>query len=528
MSTEKKYILVVDQGTTGTRAMIFTHEGLPVKGGWAYTEHKQIYPKPGWVEHDPIEIWYNTKYVIKKVLEQTKIDPREIAAIGVTNQRETTVIWDPKTGKPVYNAIVWQDRRTAPQVDYLKQHYLDVIRSRTGLVPDPYFSSTKIWWILDNVPGVREKAEKGELVFGTIDTWIVWNLTRGSKDVLTPERFGAHVTDYSNASRTMIFNIHKLDWDDELLEIQGRIPRDILPLPRPSSDKAAYGYTGPEVSAELFDGVSIPVTGDAGDQQAALFGQVGFDVGDVKCTYGTGNFILMNIGEKPILSKHGLLTTVYYSLEPGKAVYALEGSIFVTGAAIQWLRDGLKIIEVSAEVNPLAEAAPDTGGVYFVPAFVGLGAPYWDPYARGLIIGITRSTERKHIARAALEAIAYLTRDVVEAMKADTGRDITLLKADGGAAKSDFLLQFQADILGVKVVRPLVYETTSLGATYLAGLAVGFWKDLDEVRKNWRAEKEFIPRMDPGTREKLYRGWKAAVQRALGWAKEVPWAYGYE
>jgi glycerol kinase len=524
---EKKYVMAIDQGTTGTRAMLFTYDGLPVKGGWAYLEHRQIYPKPGWVEHDPLEIWERTKAVVKMALEQAKVDPREIAAIGVTNQRETTIIWDPKTGKPVYNAIVWQDRRTAPQIDYLREHYFDVIKSKSGLVPDCYFSSTKVWWILDNVPNVRERAKKGELIFGTIDTWVIWNLTRGSKDVLTPEKYGAHVVDYSNASRTMLFNIHKLDWDDELLEIQGKIPKELMPLPRPSSDKAVYGYTGPEVSAELFGGVSIPVTGDAGDQQAALFGQVGFDVGDVKCTYGTGNFILFNTGTTPTPSKHGLLTTVYYSLEPGKAIYALEGSIFITGAAIQWLRDGLKIIEVSAEVNPLAESAPDTGGVYFVPAFVGLGAPYWDHYARGLIIGITRGTERKHFARATLEAIAYLTRDVIESMKADTGKEITILKADGGAAKSDFLLQFQADILNVKVVRPVVFETTSLGVAYLAGLAVGFWKDLEDVRKNWKAEREFVPRMDPETREKLYKGWRAAVQRALGWAKEVPWAYGY-
>ncbi|MEM3913632.1 MAG: glycerol kinase GlpK [Desulfurococcaceae archaeon] len=523
---EKKYVLAIDQGTTGTRAMLFTYDGLPVKGGWAYYEHRQIYPRPGWVEHDPLEIWERTKQCIKDVMEKTKIDPHEIAAIGVTNQRETTIIWDPKTGKPVYNAIVWQDRRTAKEIDYLREHYFKTIQEKSGLVPDCYFSSTKIWWILDNVPDVRERAKKGELLFGTIDTWVIWNLTRGSKDVLTPERYGAHVVDYSNASRTMIFNIHKLDWDDELLEIQGKIPREILPLPRPSSDKAIYGYTGPEVQ-KLMGGVSIPVTGDAGDQQAALFGQVGFDVGDVKCTYGTGNFILLNTGERAVPSKYNLLTTVYYALEPKKAVYALEGSIFITGAAIQWLRDGLKIIEVSGEVNPLAEAASDTGGVYLVPAFVGLGAPYWDHYARGLIIGITRGTERKHIARATLEAIAYLTRDVIDAMKADTSREITVLKADGGAAKSDFLMQFQADILGVKVVRPVVFETTSLGAAYLAGLAVGFWKDLDEVRKNWKLEREFVPKMDPDTREKLYAGWKAAVKRALGWAKEVPWAYGY-
>ncbi|MCC6065643.1 MAG: glycerol kinase GlpK [Thermofilum sp.] len=524
---EKRYVLAIDQGTTGTRAMLFTREGLPVPGGWAYREHRQIYPKPGWVEHDPVEIWENTKIVVREAIERAKVDPREIAAIGVTNQRETVVVWNPRTGKPVYNAIVWQDRRTAQLVDRLRESHFELIRGRTGLVPDCYFSSTKLWWILDNVEGAREAAERGELVAGTIDTWIIWNLTRGSREVQTPELGGAHVTDYSNASRTMLFDIRKLDWDGELLEVQGRIPRSVLPLPRPSSDREVYGYTGPEAS-KLFNGAEIPVTGDAGDQQAALFGQAGFNVGDVKCTYGTGNFLLMNTGPEPVPSKSGLLTTVFYSVEPGRAVYALEGSIFITGAAIQWLRDGLKIIEVSAEVNPLAEAAPDTGGVYFVPAFVGLGAPYWDHYARGLIIGITRGTERKHIARATLEAIAYLTRDVVEAMAADTGRRIEVLKADGGAARSDFLLQFQADILNAKVVRPVVFETTSLGAAYLAGLAVGFWEGLEDVRRNWRAEREFLPRMDEATRERLYRGWKAAVRRALGWAKEVPWAYGYE
>ncbi len=526
MSVEK-YILAIDQGTTGTRAILFTPEGLPVPKGWAYVEHRQIYPRPGWVEHDPIEIWENTKFVIKKVIEQTRINPKEIAVIGVTNQRETTVIWDVKTGKPVYNAIVWQCRRTTSLVDYLKMNYFEVIREKTGLVPDPYFSSTKIWWLLDNIPRLRERAKKGEVVFGTIDTWLIWNLTRECKDVLTPEKGGAHVTDYSNASRTMMFNIHKLDWDDELLEIQGKIPREILPIPRPSSDREFYGYVGPEVS-QILGGASIPIASDAGDQQAALFGQVGFDVGDTKCTYGTGNFILMNIGDRVIESRHGLLTTVFYSLEKGRATYALEGSIFITGAAIQWLRDGLKIIEVSAEVNPLAEAADDTGGVYFVPAFVGLGAPYWDMYARGLIIGITRSTERKHIARATLEAIAYLTRDVIEVMIKDTGMKLQRLKADGGASKSDFLMQFQADILGVEVWRPVILETTSLGVAYLAGLAVGIWRNLDDVRKNWRVEKVFRPRMDPRKRERLYRGWKAAVKRALGWAREVPWAYGLE
>ncbi|RLF03033.1 MAG: glycerol kinase, partial [Thermoprotei archaeon] len=499
------YVMAIDQGTTGTRVMLFTRDGLPVKGGWAYREHKQIYPRPGWVEHDPLEIWENVKLCMREALERAGVEPGDVAAIGVTNQRETTVVWDPRTGEPLYNAIVWQDRRTAPQVDYLKERYADLIKSRTGLVPDPYFSATKVWWLLENVPGLRERAERGEALFGTIDTWIIWNLTRGSRDVPTPERGGAHVTDYSNASRTMLFDIHRLEWDEELLEIAGRVPRSSLPLPRPSSE--VYGYTGPEVS-KLLDGASIPVAGDAGDQQAALFGQAGFRVGDVKCTYGTGNFLLLNTGRRPVESRHGLLTTIFYSLEPGRAVYALEGSIFVTGAAIQWLRDGLKIIEVSAEVDPLAESAPDTGGVYFVPAFVGLGAPYWDPYARGLIIGITRGTERKHLARATLEAIAYLTRDVVEAMIADTGRRIKALKADGGAARSDFLLQFQADILGVKVVRPAVYESTSLGAAYLAGLAVGFWSSLGEVERNWRAEKVFEAKMGEEERERLYRGWK--------------------
>ncbi|MEL9991322.1 MAG: glycerol kinase GlpK [Thermoproteus sp.] len=523
--SEKRYVLSIDQGTTGTRAAIFDQSGTMV--GYAYHEHTQIYPKPGWVEHNPIEIWEKTKLVIKEVLEFTKVNPKEIAAIGVTNQRETTVIWDPRNGTPVYNAIVWQDRRTSPMVDYLKQHYLSTIQEKTGLVPDAYFSATKIWWLLDNVPGLRDKAKKGEVIFGTIDTWIIWNLTRGNKDVLTPEKFGAHITDYSNASRTMLFNIHKLDWDDELLEIEGKIPRDILPLPRPSSDKKIYGYTGPEVS-QLLNGVSIPVCGDAGDQQAALFGQAGFDIGEVKSTYGTGNFILMNIGDKPIKSKTNLLTTVYYSTEEGRAVYALEGSIFITGAAVQWFRDGLKAIEISDEIEPLAQSTNDTGGVYFVPAFVGLGAPYWDQYARGLIIGITRGTQRRHIARAILESIAYLTRDVLEAMMQDAGMKIPRIKVDGGATKNNFLMQFQADITGIEVWRPVVLETTALGAGYLAGLAVGLWRDLNDVRRNWKLERVFTPKMDEKTRERLYSGWKAAVKRALGWAKEVPWAYGLE
>nr|WP_291764723.1 glycerol kinase GlpK [Caldivirga sp. UBA161] len=519
---EGSYVLAIDQGTTGTRAALFSRDGSLI--GYAYNEHAQIYPKPAWVEHNPLEIWEKVKLAIKEVIEYTKVNPREIAAIGVTNQRETTVIWDPRNGQPVYNAIVWQDRRTSQAVDYLRQNYLNVIQEKTGLVPDAYFSGTKIWWLLDNVPGLRDKARRGEVVFGTIDTWVIWNLTRGNRDVATPGRGGAHVTDYSNASRTMIFNIHRLNWDNELLEIEGKIPEDILPLPRPSSDSNLYGYTGPEVS-QLLGGVSIPVCGDAGDQQAALFGQVGFDTGEVKSTYGTGNFILMNTGDKPVKSRMNLLTTIYYSIKEGEAKYALEGSIFITGAAVQWLRDGLKIIEVSDEVEPLAASALDTGGLYLVPAFVGLGAPYWDQYARGLIIGITRGTERKHIARAALESIAYLTRDVLEAMMNDTGIKIPRIKVDGGAAKDNFLMQFQADITGIEVWRPTVFETTSLGAGYLAGLAVGFWRSLNEIKQNWKLDRVFKPRMDPEARERLYRGWKAAVQRALGWAKEVPWAY---
>ncbi len=523
----EKYIMVIDQGTTGTRVAIVSSDGIPIKGGWCYREHMQIYPRPGWVEHNPIEIWEKTRLCMEEAIRKSHINPRDITAIGVTNQRETIVVWSFKTGNPLYNAIVWQDRRTAKYVDLLKENYMDVIKSKTGLTPDSYFSSVKIWWLIENSEKVSEYIKKGEALFGTIDSWIIWNLTKGSRDVLTSEKMGAHVTDYSNASRTMLFNIHKLKWDDELLEIHGGIPHESLPLPRPSSDKEFYGYIGAEVSS-ILGGLDIPVVASIGDQQAALFGQVGFSVGDVKCTYGTGNFILINTGTKAINSRYGLLTTIYYSLEPGKALYALEGSIFITGAAIQWLRDGLKIIEVSAEVNPLAESTPDTGGVYFVPAFVGLGAPYWDQYARGLIIGITRGTERKHIARATLEAIAYLTRDVIEAMKADIGHEIEVLKADGGASKSDFLLQFQADILGVRVVRPAISETTSLGAAYLAGLAVGLWKSLDEIKDMWKIDREFTPRMDPTTRERLYSGWKAAVKRALGWAKEVPWAYGYD
>lgn len=512
------YVMAIDSGTTGSRVGLFNEDGRPI--AWCYKEHTQIYPHSGWVEHNPIEVWENIKLCIKEVVAQSGVKPSEIVGIGVTNQRETIVAWNPKTGTVYGNAIVWQDRRTVNYVEYLRENHLEMIRNRTGLMPDPYFSSTKIWWMLENIEGLREKAKRGEAVFGTIDVWIIWNLTRRSKENLTPEFGGAFVTDYSNASRTMIFNIKRLEWDTELAEVQGKIPIESLPLTRPSIDKEVYGYTGPEMKP-ILGSVEVPVVSDAGDQQAALFGQVCFNEGDVKCTYGTGNFVLLNTGRDVVMSEHGLLTTIYFSDKLKSAYYALEGSIFVTGAAIQWLRDGLKIIEVSAEVDPLAEAAEDTGGVYFVPAFTGLGAPYWDPYARGLIIGITRNTTRKHIARATLESIAYLTRDVVEVMRLDSKREINVLKADGGASKSNFLMQFQADILGIKVVRPVIYETTSLGVAFMAGLAVGVWRSLEELSRIWRPERVFEPKMPPEERERRYANWRAAVKRALNWAKET-------
>ena len=514
------YILAIDQGTTGTRAIIFDAEGRPVPGGWAYREHRQIYPRPGWVEHDPLEIWENTLHVISEAISRSGVDSSRIAAIGVTNQRETVVVWDRRSGKPLYNAIVWQDRRTSKLCERIEAEYGGLVRERTGLVVDPYFSATKIWWLLENVEGLRERVERGDAVFGTIDSWLVWNLTGG------PEG-GVHITDYSNASRTMLFNIHRLDWDEELLEVMGRVPRHSLPEPRPSSDPNCYGYVSPKL-ASLLGGRRVPVCAAVGDQQAALFGQVGFSRGDVKVTHGTGSFILMNTGEKPVIPRSKLLATVYYSTSPRKAYYALEGSIFATGAIISWLRDGLKIIEVPGEVDPLAEAAEGNLGVYFVPAFAGLGAPYWDPYARAMIIGLTSAVERRHIVRAALESIAYLTRDVVEAMTSATGARIEELKSDGGVSRSNFLMQFQADILGVRVVRPKVYETTSLGAAFLAGLAVGVWKSLDELRRLWKPERVFTPRISREERERLYSGWRAAVKRAMGWAREVPWAYGLE
>ncbi|NJE07317.1 glycerol kinase GlpK [Thermococcus sp. M39] len=489
-----KFILSLDEGTTSARAIIFDKESNIL--GVGQYEFPQYYPKPGWVEHNPEEIWDAQLRAIKTALEKAKIIPEQIATIGVTNQRETTIIWD-KDGKPVYNAIVWQCRRTAEMIEDIKRNYGEMIKEKTGLVPDAYFSASKIKWLLDNVPGLREKAQKGEVMFGTIDTFLIYKLT------------GKHVTDYSNASRTMLFNIKKLEWDEDLLEIFG-IPDAILPEVKESSE--IYGYT----KKELF-GVEIPVSGDAGDQQAALFGQACFDEGMVKATYGTGNFILVNTGDK-IKYSQNLLTTIAWGLN-GKVSYALEGSVFITGAAVQWLRDGLKIINSAAETEELASKLASNDGVYFVPAFVGLGAPYWDQFARGLIIGITRGTTREHFARATLEAIAYLTKDVIDEMEKEV--PIKELRVDGGATKNNFLMQFQADILGKTVIRPVVQETTALGAAYLAGLAVGYWESLEEIGELWKVEKVFEPKMNEKERGKLYKGWKEAVKRALGWARIV-------
>jgi len=496
----ERYILALDQGTTSSRAIIFDHLGRVVT--MVNQEFSQIYPKPGWVEHDPVDILESQISVAKKALRTASIEPEQIAAIGVTNQRETTIVWDKKTGRPVYNAIVWQCRRTAGICDELKvKGYTDMIKDKTGLVIDAYFSATKLKWILQNIEGAGEKAKKGELLFGTVDTWLIWNLTGGK----------IHVTDYSNASRTMLFNIHKLDWDEELLEIFD-IPRSMLPQVVPSS--FIYGHT----EKEIF-GKEIPISGDAGDQQAALFGQVCCEPGMVKNTYGTGCFILMNTGEKAVRSESGLLTTIAWSLRERQVCYALEGSVFVAGAAIQWLRDGLKIIEKASDTEYLASSIPDSGGVYFVPAFVGLGAPYWDMYARGTIVGITRGTNKEHIVRATLEAIAYQTRDVLEVMSKESKISLRSLKVDGGASMNNFLMQFQSDILGVPVERPKVSETTALGAAYLAGLATGYWQNHEEIAKQWQLDRRFEPKMNIDEREKLYCGWKRAIQRASKWVE---------
>ncbi|NTW72232.1 MAG: glycerol kinase GlpK [Eubacteriaceae bacterium] len=496
----KKVILSLDQGTTSSRAILFDQEGSIL--GSAQSEFTQIYPKPGWVEHDPMEIWGTQSGVAREVLDKTGIRPEEVAAIGITNQRETTIIWDKTTGKPVYNAIVWQCRRTADICDTLKADgWESKIREKTGLVIDAYFSGTKIKWILENVEGARVKADKGQLLFGNVDTWLIWNLTRGK----------VFTTDYSNASRTMLFNIKELKWDEEILS-KLNIPASMLPEVKPSS--YVYGYTDPDA----FGGTEIPISGDAGDQQAALFGQACFEPGMAKNTYGTGCFMLMNTGEKPVESANGLLTTIAWGYG-GKVEYALEGSIFNAGSAIQWLRDELRIIYDSAESEYYANLVSDTNGVYVVPAFTGLGAPYWDMYARGAIVGLTRGTKREHIVRATLESIAYQTRDVLEAMEEDSGIKLKTLKVDGGASANNFLMKFQADILCVPVRRPKILETTALGAAYLAGLAVGFWKDQDEIKSKWHLDKEFTSCMEEDKRSQLYRGWIKAVKRSMDWEK---------
>ncbi|WMJ78529.1 MULTISPECIES: glycerol kinase GlpK [unclassified Sedimentibacter] len=491
----KKYVLALDQGTTSSRAILFDRNGTIIN--IAQHEFRQIYPKPGWVEHDPVEIWETQLNAAKEAI--ANIDPSEISCIGITNQRETTVMWDKNTGKPVYNAIVWQSRQTSEICDELKKEGLEpYINDTTGLVIDAYFSGTKIKWILDNVPGARESAEKGNILFGTIDTWLVWNLTGGR----------LHITDYSNASRTMIYNIKELKWDETILSALN-IPSSVLPDVRQSSE--LYGETNKEVFS-----IGIPISGIAGDQQSALFGQICFQEGMVKNTYGTGCFMLMNTGEKIVKSHNGLVTTIAWGIG-GRVEYALEGSIFVAGAAIQWLRDELKIIHDAADSEYFAKKVSDSNGIYVVPAFTGLGAPYWDMYARGAIIGLTRGTNRNHIIRATLESIAYQTKDVIEAMIDDSGINLTALKVDGGATANNFLMQFQSDILNVKIEKPEVTETTALGAAYLAGLAVGFWKSKGEISQNWSMSKSFKPQMDKEKRKELYSGWQKAADRSKNW-----------
>ena len=498
-----KYVAAIDQGTTSTRFMIFDHAGKVV--GIDQKEHEQIFPKPGWVEHDAIEIWTRIQEVIAGALKKGNISPKDIAAVGITNQRETTVFWDKSTGKPVYNAIVWQDTRTDTICNELaKDGGQDRFRAKVGLPLATYFSGPKAKWILDNVNGVRAKAEKGEILFGNIDSWIIWNMTGGIKG-------GVHVTDVTNASRTMLMNLETLDWDSDMLKVMD-IPRAMLPVIKASSE--IYGYVGVIRESPLH---GVPVSGDLGDQQAALFGQTCFSAGEAKNTNGTGCFMLLNTGEKPVTSKAGLLTTLGYKIGDQKAVYALEGSIAITGALIQWLRDNLGLIQSSAEVEMLAASVEDNGGIYFVPAFSGLYAPYWKSDARGAIVGMTRYVNKGHIARAALEATAYQTCEVLDAMEADSGVKLTALKVDGGMVFNELLMQFQSDILNVPVVRPKVAETTALGAAYAAGLAVGFWKDYDELRANWGKDKEWKPRMNANLREGLYSGWKKAVTRTFNW-----------
>lgn len=495
-----KFILALDQGTTSSRAILFNHGGEIISV--AQRDYPQHFPKPGWVEHDPEEIWSSQISVAAEAIAKTGVSGLDIAAIGITNQRETTIVWDRETSEPVYNAIVWQDRRTAKYCDELKiQGLTEQIREKTGLILDAYFSGTKVKWILDNVPGVREKAEQGKLCFGTVDTWLIWKLTRGKM----------HVTDVSNASRTLLFNIHTLQWDDELLELFN-IPKSLLPEVKQSSE--VYG----ETATTLFS-TKIPIAGIAGDQQAALFGQLCDKPGMAKNTYGTGCFLLMNTGEKPVMSKNNLLTTIAWKIN-GKTHYALEGSVFVGGAAVQWIRDGAKLVKTSPDTENLAKTVSDNGGVYFVPALTGLGAPYWDPYARGGILGITRGTTDGHIARATLEGIAYQVYDLVKAMEADSGVKDLELRVDGGACANNLMMQFQADIFGFNVVRPKTLETTALGAAYLAGLAVGFWKSIDEIQNQRAIDRVFKPEMKEKDVAHNIKGWKKAVSRVLNWVEE--------
>ncbi len=498
MTTGKKYIVALDQGTTSSRAIIFNHNGDIV--GTAQREFTQYYPQPGWVEHNPMEIWATQSSVLTEVLAKTNIRPDEVAALGITNQRETTVVWDKNTGQPVYNAIVWQCRRTTEICEQLKKADLeDYVRDTTGLVLDAYFSGTKIKWILDNVEGARERAERGELLFGTVDTWLTWKLTGGR----------AHVTDVTNASRTMLFDINRLEWDEAILQALD-IPRSMLPEVKSSSE--VYGQTN--IGGK--GGTRIPVAGIAGDQQAALFGQMCYDKGMAKNTYGTGCFLLLNTGEEPVKSENGLLTTIAFGIN-GQVYYALEGSVFMGGASVQWLRDELGLVRDAADTEYFASRVPDTNGVYVVPGFVGLGAPYWDPYARGAIFGLTRGANRNHIVRATLEAIAYQTRDLIEAMQQDSGIEMQRLSVDGGAVANNFLMQFQADMLNKEVIRPTVSESTAAGAAYLAGLAVGFWASTDELKDKVSVDRIYVPGMPNEQRAALYKGWKKAVERSLRW-----------
>lgn len=496
----KQYVMALDQGTTSSRCIIFDKAGKICS--MAQKEFTQIYPKPGWVEHNPMEIWSSQLSVAIEAMASIGVRADQISAIGITNQRETTILWDKTTGEPIYNAIVWQCRRTAEMIDALKEDGFDqVIREKTGLIPDAYFSASKIAWILDHVKGARERAKKGEILFGTVDTWLIWNLTKGA----------VHVTDYTNASRTMLFDIHKLCWDEDIME-RFDIPREILPDVKPSS--YLYGYTDESVL-----GGKIAIAGAAGDQQAALFGQCCFDRGDVKNTYGTGCFLLMNTGKEAISSKNGLLTTIAAGCSD-EVEYALEGSVFVAGASIQWLRDGMRMVKEAGQSEDYAEAVEDTNGVYIVPAFAGLGAPYWNPYARGTIVGVTRGCKKEHFIRATLESIAYQTLDVIKAMEEDAGVSLKELKVDGGASANNFLMQFQSDIVKGVVRRPECIETTALGAAYLAGLATGYFKDREEIKANWQLDKTFTPTMSDEVRDGLIKGWKKAVRCALFWAED--------